>query len=46
MIHWSCRLVAPSSSTSDGNATLRIVLSIVMISRVRLRVASVYQRRA
>ena len=45
-IHWIWLLDAPRSVMSDGIATLRIVLSITMISRLRQSTPRVTQRRS
>src|SRR3954452_12119458 len=46
MIHCSWLFVAPSSSTSRGMATLRIVLSMTITSRLMQSAARVHHRRA
>ena len=46
MIHWISLFVALRLSIIDGIATLRIVLSSVMISSDTHSTASVHQRRA
>ena len=46
MIHWSSLFEAPRSFTSDGIATLRIVLSITMINSDRHNTARTSHRRA
>ncbi len=46
MIHWRSEPLAPRSRTIVGSATLRIELSIVMMTSDMQRTASVYQRRS
>ena len=46
MIHWISLLEAPRSLISDGIATLRIVLSITMMSSERHSTPSVHHRLA
>ena len=46
MIHWIWLLLASRSRISDGMATLRIVLSITMISKLMHSTPRISQRRS